>query len=175
MDDAPEIPGSHVAQDGEEHCDTCVIARRSFILATARVVSAALGLTAAEARGLTVRTVRAVAALASEVTYPLPSADGVAIDQANKIMLVRWQSRVYALSSLCPHQQAPLRWVADGFTCTKHHSQFTAPGVYESGRSTRNIDRHQIRRSGDSVVVNAAVLYRDDTAAQQWSVAFISL
>ncbi|HUL77571.1 MAG TPA: hypothetical protein VL691_09940, partial [Vicinamibacteria bacterium] len=46
----------------------------------------------------------------SERTYPLPAADGVTIDRANEVILVRFQEKAYAFNLACPHENTALRW-----------------------------------------------------------------
>ena len=66
---------------------------------------------------------RARRLLAGNPSYPT-RADGVQIDRAQEVILVRWQSAVYAFNLSCPHQHTALRWnQGDGqFQCPKHHS-----------------------------------------------------
>ena len=39
-----------------------------------------------------------------------PPADGVQIDRDQEVILVRWQSAIYAFNLSCPHQRTALRW-----------------------------------------------------------------
>jgi Rieske Fe-S protein len=112
-----------------------------------------------------------------ERTYPIPSADGVSIDRASQVILVRQQQAVFAFNLSCPHQNAAVRWVADGnrFQCSKHDSRYAADGTHTAGRATRNMDRFPIHRAGESVIVDVSRIIRSDQDPAGWTNAVVSL
>jgi Rieske Fe-S protein len=112
-----------------------------------------------------------------ELTYPLPGSDGATIDRDNEVILVRFKGVIYAFALSCPHQNTTLRWLAsDGrFQCPKHKSKYQPDGVFLSGKATRNMDRHPVRRSGKLVAVNLAVLYRSDKNPTEWAQARLAV
>jgi Rieske Fe-S protein len=113
----------------------------------------------------------------AESTYPLPAADGVTIDRATQVILVRFQQRAYAFNLACPHENTALRWKErDGrFQCPRHESQYQPDGTFISGRATRNMDRFAISRVGDRIVVDLDRLFRSDQEAQEWRAAAVAL
>lgn len=113
----------------------------------------------------------------AEGAFPLPAADGVTIDRATQVILVRFQGRAYAFNLACPHENTALRWKErDGrFQCPRHESKYLPDGTFVSGRATRNMDRLAIRRDGDRLVVNLDRLYRSDQQPQEWGAAAVSL
>lgn len=111
----------------------------------------------------------------SEKRYPMPSADGVSIDAASQIIVVRYQAQVFALALACPHEHAAVKWVASAgrFQCSKHNSRYEPTGRYVTGRSTRNLDRFPVRLDGTSVVVDASKVWQADTNPTEWAAAAI--
>lgn len=148
--------------------------RRTFIRASALGILAALAGDAAlpalaEAVGTTVpRNVRG-----AELRYAVPAADSVAVDERNELILVRWQGRAYAFSTKCTHRGAPLEWRAtEGRVfCPKHKARFHPDGAHASGRSTRALDRYDIRRDGSALVIRLDVLRRVDSDPAGWAAA----
>jgi Rieske Fe-S protein len=112
-----------------------------------------------------------------ERTYPIPTSDGVTIDREAQVILVRRQQEVYAFNLSCPHQNAAVRWNADGqrFQSSRHDSRYTMDGTHTSGRATRNMDRFPIHRSGDTLVVDVSHILRSDQDAAAWAAAHVSL
>jgi Rieske Fe-S protein len=112
-----------------------------------------------------------------ERSYPIPASDGVTIDREAQVILVRRQQEVYAFNLSCPHQNAAVRWNADGqrFQCSRHDSRYAMDGTHTSGRATRNMDRFPIHRSGDTLVVDVSHILRSDQAAAAWAAAHVSL
>ena len=131
----------------------------------------------AELNALPVRSGHAIQVVGDELTYPIPTADGATIDRDNEVILVRFKSVIYAFALSCPHQNTTLRWMAsDGrFQCPKHKSKYQPDGIFLSGKATRNMDRHPVRKSGKLVSVNLAVLYRSDKNPTEWSQATLPL
>lgn len=113
-----------------------------------------------------------------EKSYPIPPSDGVSIDKASEVILVRHAGHVFAFALSCPHQNTALRWVNDDggrFECPKHHSKYQADGVFMSGRATRSMDRLPIRREGDQVLVDVDHMIRQDQAPAEWESAFVAV
>jgi Rieske Fe-S protein len=112
-----------------------------------------------------------------ELTYPLPTADGVTIDRDAQVIVVRFQSKVYAFNLACPHENTALRWrKRDGrFQCPRHESQYQPDGTFIQGRATRNMDRFAVSRSGDTLVVDLNHLFRSDDQAADWAAAAVSI
>ena len=124
-----------------------------------------------------VRLVRAVALRGKEVTYAIPAGDGVSIDHDKDVILARVGRALYAFDLSCPHQNTALRWRTSDrrFECPKHHSMYTADGVFIEGRATRSMDRHAVRRDGANVIVDLDTVYEEDHDAPQWKAAFVTL
>jgi len=110
-------------------------------------------------------------------TYPVPAADGVAVDRNAQVILVRSNGHVYAFALSCPHQNAAVKWVPqhNQFECTKHDSHYQADGTHTSGRATRNLDRFPIRRDGNVVHVDTAHVYESDKDQAGWNAAAVTL
>lgn len=163
-------------------CD-CVDAaptRRDFIARTSCALVVALAASGVEtdaAHALPVAFVRAIHGQGTEQTYPLPSQDGVSIDQENEVILVRSANHIYAFSLSCPHENTALRWRAQDqrFQCPRHESKYQPDGTFMSGRATRNMDRFAIRRDAQKVIVNLVKLYRSDQQKAEWDAAVITL
>jgi nitrite reductase/ring-hydroxylating ferredoxin subunit len=154
--------------------------RRAFLADAAALAAAALvalGASPARAAALGVQAVRGTPAGADEHGYPIPAADGAAIDKDDAVIVVRYQQRAYVFNLSCPHQNTGLRWHPDDdqFECPKHHSRYRPDGVYISGRATRSMDRFKVRLDGDKVVADLDALYRQDKDAPQWDAAFVAL
>jgi Rieske Fe-S protein len=109
----------------------------------------------------------------TEKTYPIPPADGVSIDRAAQVILVRSNGHVFAFALSCPHQNAAVKWVPqhNQFECTKHDSHYTADGTHVSGRATRNMDRMPIKKDGAVVHVDTAHVFESDKDAAGWNAA----
>jgi nitrite reductase/ring-hydroxylating ferredoxin subunit len=157
-----------MSDESTHDCDACPVDRRGFLGRAAFAILAAYGVT----------SVGATAALAqqgSEATYPIPAADGVQIDKDREVILVRHQGVVYAFGLSCPHQKQSLRWKEREarFECPKHKSKYEPNGSYISGRATRAMDRHPIRREGGTVRVELATKVRHDNEPERWESAHI--
>jgi nitrite reductase/ring-hydroxylating ferredoxin subunit len=164
----------------EHDCAVCgPSGRRDFIRVAALLFAtlAGLGSSAAAAESLPVRAARGLRGRRDEVTYPLPAADGVEIDKAQQVILVRYERAIYAFALSCPHQNTALKWLEGDarFQCPKHKSKYQPDGTFISGRATRGMDRYAIRRTGETVVVNLDQLYEQDTDAAGWNSAKIVL
>lgn len=171
--------------DNKDHhdCDSCPIApptRREFIRDAAAIgvagVLATLGISRTAA-ALPVSMIEALSRSAATLNYAIPAKDGVQIDKANEVILVRWQNIVYAFNLSCPHQHTALRWndSAKEFQCPKHKSKYTPAGSFISGRATRGMDRFAITRQGANVIVDVDKMYEEDENEAEWKAAFVSL
>jgi Rieske Fe-S protein len=136
-----------------------------------------LGVPSQLAIAMTPMPTRARRILAGNPAYPLPPADGVQIDRDQEVILVRWQSAVYAFNLSCPHQHTALRWnQGDGqFQCPKHHSKYRPDGSFVSGRATRGMDRFSVTRSGDEIVVDLDAMHKEDKDPAGWAAAVVHL
>ncbi|HET7232156.1 MAG TPA: Rieske (2Fe-2S) protein [Longimicrobium sp.] len=154
--------------------------RREFLRDAAAIAAAlmvSLGARGAGAQPMAPRPVRALAARAGEATYPIPAADGATIDREREVIIARWAGRVYAFALSCPHQRTMLRWQEGEhrFQCPKHHSRYTPEGAFISGRATRGMDRHPVRREGATVVVSLDTLHRQDRDPAGWNAASVAV
>ncbi|MBI3402168.1 MAG: Rieske 2Fe-2S domain-containing protein [Acidobacteria bacterium] len=151
--------------------------RRTFLQAACFTLSAAaLGLNAADSATLPVAEGDGQQS-GNEVRLPLLASDGVTIDRKVQVIIVRYQSHVYAFNLACPHENNVLKWLPkDGrFQCTKHDSQYTPVGVYTSGRATRNMDRLGVRKEENTLVVDLNKFYQSDKNAAGWAAAVVTL
>lgn len=164
----------------KDSCEACGSSRREFIRGMVTLTAVSLGspiLAQGETLALQLTTMLPLWSGEGECTYPVPTADGASIDRDNQIILVRFQSHLFAFSLSCPHQNTALRWSASDarFQCPKHHSKYQPDGVFISGRATRSMDRHAIRRDGDSVIVDLDKVFRDDKDHEGWLAATVAL
>lgn len=155
---------------------SCNESRRAFLQ------HGGCGLLSLAAMGLAGDLVLPVSAIAGvgagkEKTYPIPASDGVNIDRGSSVIIVRYTGHVYAFSMACPHENAAVKWVAkDGrFFCSKHDSQYTPDGTYQTGHATRNLDRFPIRKDGGSVVVSLDRVFHSDANAGAWMSAAVDI
>ena len=165
-------------------CKLAAASRRAFIR---EMATAAVGM-------LAVSALRPAAALAGSAlavepvgngngggrlqrSYALPTSDVIQVDVDNEVIIARWQNRVYAFSTRCPHKGATLRWLDDEekIFCPKHKARFGRDGAHLSGRGTRALHRYDISRSGNSIVVDLDVVLRQDTDASAGKAAVIVL
>jgi nitrite reductase/ring-hydroxylating ferredoxin subunit len=161
-----------------DDCGGCELGRRAFLRDAAGAVAAALlllGARKAEAASMTLAYMTPARVAGSERTYPLPVTDGATIDRDAEVILMRWQGNAYAFALSCPHQNTALRWLErDGrFQCPKHKSKYRPDGTFIEGRATRAMDRYGVRRSGQNVVVDLAVLHQRDKDPAGWDAAVV--
>jgi len=111
----------------------------------------------------------------ADKTYPIPATDGVTVDRAAQVIVVRANGQVYAFALSCPHQNAAVKWdpKLNQFVCTKHDSHYQADGLHVSGRATRNMDRFPIRRDGDTIHVDTAHVFQSDKDPAGWTAAAV--
>lgn len=162
-------------------CDRCPLhsERRRFLarLSAAAALIVGTGLSAEALAGRPVAEIAGAIIGTADKRYPIPAADGVSIDGAAQVILVRSNQHVYAFALACPHQNTALRWrpTDQRFQCPKHESKYRPDGTFVSGRATRHMDRLPIRRDGDGVIVAVDVAYRSDAQAAQWAAAAVAL
>jgi nitrite reductase/ring-hydroxylating ferredoxin subunit len=162
-------------------CDGCPHApdRRAFMRAGAVSLVGMLAGMGAGANALAALPVAWArgARTARGVTYPVPVADGAQIDEANQVILVRWQSAVYAFSLACPHQRTALRWNVKqgGFRCPKHKSEFQPDGTLVGGKAKRAMDRYALVRSNGNVDVDTSRFIREPDDPAAWRAAVVRL
>jgi Rieske Fe-S protein len=151
--------------------------RDAFLSVASALVAVGMSKTAAFALPLEFTTTTRVNG--TRHSYAIPSVDGAQIDRDNEVILVRWQSSLYAFNLACPHQNTALKWSESDrrFQCPKHHSEFTPDGTYvpNSGRATRNMDRLAITRDGAGVTVDLDKFYQEDTDGAAWAAAVVRL
>jgi nitrite reductase/ring-hydroxylating ferredoxin subunit len=155
--------------------------RRAFFRA-AGMALASLGLLGAGALEADAMSLRAVGEVTGrdgtsveEKKYSVPTADGVAIDRDNSVIIARAAGKVYAFSLSCPHKNTAIRWNESDhqFQCPKHHSRYRADGSFIDGRATRNMDRLDVRRVGAELIVDIDKLYQEDEHPREWAAAFV--
>ena len=161
-------------------CELAAQSRRAFLRDAGVLAVAALAALGVAPDAALARTVRAVSARrtgAARVDYDLPPADGVQVDEANDVILVRWAGQAWAFSLACPHKGTRLRWQAgeERFFCPRHKARFTPEGAHASGRRTRSLDRYDIRRVGDRLLVDLDALHREDEDPAGWQAAVVRL
>ena len=152
--------------------------RREFLKCTGTVFTLAmLGLDATSAAALPVSIGASGAAAGSERRYPMPANDGVTIDRSNQVIVVRYQSSVYAFNLACPHENTALKWLPKDrrFQCPKHQSQYQPNGIFTSGRATRNMDRLGVSREDNTLVVDLSKFFQSDKNLAGWTAAVVAL
>ncbi len=163
-----------------ESLDEKECSRRDFLSKSSCAVFAALvasGISAAKAMSLPIDMTSAEAAQGSEHSYPLPSVDGVSIDEDNQVILVRSENHIYAFALACPHQNTALLWRPQDhrFQCPRHQAKYQPDGTFISGHATRNMDRFALRLEGQKIVVDFSKLYRSDQQKAEWNSAVLAL
>jgi nitrite reductase/ring-hydroxylating ferredoxin subunit len=159
-------------------CASCagLSSRRDFLRDAASLVVCAAA-APGDALRLPVRLTTALLLLDGEAVYQIPPQDGATIDRDRKVILVRYQDRIYAFGLSCPHQNTALRWQEEQqrFQCPKHKSTFQLDGAFLTGRATRSLDRYPLRREGDTVVVDLSALLQEDRDRERWVDAVVQL
>ena len=90
-------------------CDGCELAaagRRAFIRDMAMAAVGALAVSALHPVEALAERATAITPLAKGVrqrTYSIPAADAIEVDVDGEVIIARWQNRVYAFSTKCPH------------------------------------------------------------------------
>ena len=167
----------------DHDCTGCPVdpERRELLRAAGAALASLglLGLLPRSAGAASLRTVRALAPASAdgrnEKRYPMPTADGVAIDKDNDVIVARAANKVFAFALSCPHQNTALRWNADDkqFQCPKHKSRYRSDGEFIEGRATRNMDRLAVRKEGTTLVVDVDALIQEDEHPAEWAAAFV--
>lgn len=164
------------------NCFTTCATRRVFLRDIAVAAAGALALTGGTAgRALAESVIEMHPSVANpgatRVLYPIPPADSVQVDFGNEVILARWNNLLYAFSLRCPHRGAKLEWRQgeSRVFCPKHEARFMPNGAHYSGRSSRDLDRYEIVRQGDSVAVSLSRVLRSDQDSQAWAAAAISV
>ena len=111
------------------------------------------------------------------IRYPIPAADGVSIDSKNEVIIARSKGDVFAFALACPHQNTALRALSGdkGFQCPRHKSRYQPDGTFINGKATRNMDRLQITRDGNDVVVDPDVFFESDKEPAKWAAAMVKI
>ncbi|MDB5069407.1 MAG: Rieske [2Fe-2S] iron-sulfur protein [Candidatus Eremiobacteraeota bacterium] len=160
---------------------TCPIDRARFLRTTALTALAGLGgsaLLAEPALAQSVGTTAPAQSRGKVLTYALPAKEGVLIDAGNGVILARVKNTVYALSVICPHRATTtLEWLPDTreFHCPKHDALFQPDGELIDGRPDRAMDRYAVHRAGQSIAVDTAAVFQQDTAHDAWSRALVTI
>lgn len=159
-----------------DDCAGCSLGRRSFLKDMA-VAAAALAAIGSTAEAMSVDFISALAERGRDVSYPIPAKDGVSIDKDKEVVLARNGANVFAFVLSCPHQNTALRWNAKDkkFQCPKHKSQYTPDGVFIDGRATRSMDRFEVRKEGNNILVNMDKVYEEDSDPKEWKAAFVTI
>ena len=178
------VPNDNEEMTPGDECRECPVASRREFLRDAAITVAGIAVSLGFARSasalpahFTVQPTRALRRVGDQLTYPIPAADGAQIDRDQQVILVRWQSAVYAFNLSCPHQNTARRWddADHRFQCPKHHSQYQPDGEFITGRATRGMDRFTIRRDGNKVVIDVSAMHKQDEDATGWNAAVVKL
>jgi len=174
-DDHRDRPACAPGGDGCDGCHAAISRRGALGQISTTVLAAMAGVALWPESAVAVPIVpgRGTETSTGEHAYPLPAADGVTIDRATQVILVRFQQNAYAFNLACPHENTALRWKKrDGlFQCPRHESKYQPDGTFVSGRATRNMDRFAVRTDGGSLLVDLNRLYHSDQQAQEWAMA----
>jgi nitrite reductase/ring-hydroxylating ferredoxin subunit len=163
----------------DDACPGARASRRDFLQSAAGcfgMAVALLGIGSDDAHALPVSVTEGLQN-GSERRYPIPAADGVNVDRTAQLIVVRSAGHVYVFALACPHENNAVKWVAKDhrFQCTKHDSRYQPDGVHTAGRATRNMDRYEVRRDGDSVVVDLHRWFQSDKDPAGWAAATIAV
>jgi len=153
----------------------CFVGRRAFLRDAVSAAAVLAGVSAfGPMRELAAMEARAVG---GTIKYPIPATDSVSIDSTNEVILCRAAGEVYAFSLSCPHQNTALRAMPGtaGFQCSRHKSRYQPNGTFISGKATRNMDRLQITRAGDAVMVDPDIAFLSDEEPDKWAAAKVKL
>lgn len=116
------------------------------------------------------------ARVGDDLRYPLPTADGATIDTANKVIIARVGGEAMAFVLECPHRGENVTWEAENnrFFCPKHESTFQPNGTLIQGKAERGLDRYEIRREGEELVVTTTRKFRSSNA-DAWAAAKVAI
>ena len=173
---------SNRAIDCEQHECFLPTSRRRFLRDSFLSVAGALvavGMPRSAAFAMPLEVTEANRSTGNTRAYTVPPTDGAVVDKSSEVIIARWQDAVYAFALSCPHQNTALKWDDrdHGFQCPKHHSRFQTNGEYiqGSGRATRNMDRLQIRRDGEALLIDLSHIIKSDTDPAAWAAATITV
>jgi nitrite reductase/ring-hydroxylating ferredoxin subunit len=161
--------------------DACPLGRARFLRSAALSALAGIAAGAALTDPAFAQSVGSIAPARSNgkvLTYATPPHDGASIDAANGIVLARVKNAVYAMSTICPHRATTtLEWLPDEreFHCPKHDALFRPDGELIQGRPDRAMDRYAVRRAGQTIAVDTATVFQQDTAQDAWNRAFATV
>jgi nitrite reductase/ring-hydroxylating ferredoxin subunit len=150
---------------------------RSTALAALAGIAGA-GLLADPALAQSIETIAPTKSQGRALTYTLPAKDAALIDADNGVIVARLKNAVYAFSISCPHRSLTrLEWLPDSreFRCPKHDAHFQSDGELIDGRPDRAMDRYGLRRAGQSIIVDTAAVFQQDTAHDAWSRAVVAV
>ena len=179
----PPHADTHASQSCEQ-CPVAATSRRAFLRDAAVIAAAAVAAVSIATPGMAfAQTVAEIepagnpTARGLERKYAIPPADSVSVDVGNDVILARWEDRVYAFSTKCPHKGAQLEWrqSEQRVFCPRHEARFLADGSHFSGRDSRDLDRYGIRRSANEIVVDMGAPFRRDSDPDAWTQAVVSL
>jgi nitrite reductase/ring-hydroxylating ferredoxin subunit len=161
-------------------CPVAVAGRRAFLREVGLAVVATFAATAFASPAAALASVSETGptrAAGRNLIYPIPPGDAISVDSANDVIIARWQNRVCAFSIKCPHRGSRLEWrpAENRVFCPKHKARFQPDGSHDSGRESRDLDRYDVSRQGNSLVVNPDALRRADLDAAEWKAAVIVL
>lgn len=162
----------------EACADRCPIERARFLRHMA--VAALAGLAGAEflARSASAQSIAPSHTQGKTLIYAIPAREGASVDADNGVIVARVKNDVYALSITCPHRAVTtLEWIpsAKVFHCPKHNAHFQTDGELIDGRPDRAMDRFAIRRSGQTIAVDASSILQQDVAQDAWARAFVAV
>ncbi len=80
-------------------------------------------------------------------------AEGALVFRQSRVAVMRSGDDVYALSLVCTHLGCIVSVSPTELSCPCHGSSFSLAGEVLRGPATRNLDRLEVRREGDDVVV----------------------
>ena len=159
----------------------CPIDRARFLRPAALTALAGLAGTALLADPVLAQSVGSIAptrARGKVLTYAVPAKDGALIDAGNGVILARVKNTIYALSAICPHRATTtLEWLPGTreFHCPRHDALFQPNGELIDGRPDRAMDRYAVRRAGQSIEVDTAAAFQQDTTHDAWSRAVVAI
>lgn len=159
----------------------CPVGRAYFLRSTALAALAGIagaGLLADPALAQSIETIAPTKSQGRALTYTLPAKDAALIDADNGVIVARLKNAVYAFSISCPHRSLTrLEWLPDSreFRCPKHDAHFQSDGELIDGRPDRAMDRYGLRRAGQSIIVDTAAVFQQDTAHDAWSRAVVAV
>jgi nitrite reductase/ring-hydroxylating ferredoxin subunit len=163
-----------------ENCHECPAAtasRRAFLRDVGLAAVAALAVAGLPAAALAESVVETspIRQVGRRRVYAIPRGDSIAVDAASDVIMARWQGRVYAFSLKCPHRGTRLEWRPNEqrIFCPKHKARFAPHGAHDSGRASRDLDRHAVAREGGSISVDLDAVFRADTDRPAWEAAVI--